>query len=89
MLTERTLSQSNKLGRREEIANLISLVDAKDTPFSSMAKKGAQPQQTLFRWQVDALPDPKTDGFETDCNCLFTRKNPIFDLARLLWVIRG
>jgi len=62
MLTERTLSQSNKLGRREEIANLISLVDAKDTPFSSMAKKGAQPQQTLFRWQVDALPDPKTDG---------------------------
>lgn len=62
LLTERTLSQSNKLGRREELANLISLVDAKDTPFSSMAKKGSQPQQTLFRWQVDALPDPKTTG---------------------------
>lgn len=62
MLTERTLSQANKLGRREEIANLISLVDAKNTPFSSMAKKGSQPQQTLFRWQVDSLPEPKTDG---------------------------
>lgn len=62
MLTERTLSQANKLGRREEIANLISLVDAKDTPFTSMAKKGSQPQQTLFRWQVDSLPEPKTDG---------------------------
>ena len=62
MLTERTLSQSNKLGRREEIANLISLVDAKNTPFSSMAKKGSQPQQTLFRWQVDSLPEPKTEG---------------------------
>jgi hypothetical protein len=62
MLTERTLSQANKLGRREEIANLISLVDAKNTPFSSMAKKGSQPQQTLFRWQVDSLPEPKTTG---------------------------
>lgn len=62
MLTERSLSAANKLGRREEIANLISLVDAKDTPFTSMAKKGSQPQQTLFRWQVDSLPEPKTDG---------------------------
>lgn len=62
MLFERDLSQSNKLGRREEIANLISLVDAKDTPFTSMARKGAQPQQTFFRWQVDSLPEPKTDG---------------------------
>lgn len=62
MLTERTLSQANKLGRREELANLISLVDRKDTPFTSMAKKGSQPQQTLFRWQVDSLPEPKTDG---------------------------
>jgi hypothetical protein len=62
LLTERTLSQANKLGRREELANLISLVDRKDTPFTSMAKKGSQPQQTLFRWQVDSLPEPKTDG---------------------------
>ena len=62
MLFERDLSQSNKLGRREEIANLISLIDAKDTPFTSMARKGAQPQQTFFRWQVDSLPEPKTDG---------------------------
>lgn len=62
MLTERNLQSANKLGRREEIANLISLVDRKDTPFSSMAKKGSQPQQTLFRWQVDSLPTPKTTG---------------------------
>jgi hypothetical protein len=62
MLFERDLSQANKLGRREEIANLISLIDAKDTPFTSMARKGAQPQQTFFRWQVDSLPEPKTSG---------------------------
>ena len=62
MLTERTLIAANKLGRREEIANLISLVDRKDTPFTSMARKGSQPQQTLFRWQVDSLPEPVTTG---------------------------
>lgn len=62
MLFERDLSQANKLGRREEIANLISLIDAKDTPFTTMARKGSQPQQTFFRWQVDSLPEPKTDG---------------------------
>lgn len=62
ILLERDLSQANKLGRREEIANLISLFDAKDTPFTSMARKGSQPQQTFFRWQVDSLPEPKTDG---------------------------
>lgn len=66
-LTERDLSQSNKIGRREELANLIALVDAKDTPFTSMAKKGAQPGQTFFRWQADrlptaALPTPVVDG---------------------------
>lgn len=66
-LTERDLSQANKIGRREELANLISLADAKETPFTSMAKKGSQPGQTFFRWQVDrlpatVLPTPVVDG---------------------------
>ena len=37
-------------GKREDLANLIAMVDAKDTPFTSMAKKGAQPGNTIFRW---------------------------------------
>lgn len=49
-------------GKREELADLISLVDAKDTPFTSMAKKGSKPGNTLFRWQADRLPTPKTTG---------------------------
>lgn len=66
-LTERDLSQANKIGRREELANLISLADAKETPFTSMAKKGSEPSQTFFRWQVDrlpptVLPTPVVDG---------------------------
>jgi hypothetical protein len=60
-------------GKREDLANLIALVDAKDTPFTSMAKKGAQPGNTLFRWQADRLPTtttvtPVVDGTDVDPN---------------------
>jgi hypothetical protein len=60
-------------GKREDLANLIALVDAKDTPFTSMAKKGAQPGNTLFRWQADrlpttSLPTPVVDGTDVDPN---------------------
>lgn len=57
-LTEPSFSS----GKREELADLIALVDAKDTPFTSMAKKGSKPGNTLFRWQADRLPTPKTTG---------------------------
>ena len=57
-LTEPSFSS----GKREELADLISLVDAKDTPFTSMAKKGSKPGNTLFRWQADSLPTPKMTG---------------------------
>lgn len=57
-LTEPSFSS----GKREELADLIALVDAKDTPFISMAKKGSKPGNTLFRWQADSLPTPKTTG---------------------------
>lgn len=50
------------MGMREDLADLIALVDAKDTPFTSMAKKGSKPGNTLFRWQADSLPTPKLTG---------------------------
>jgi hypothetical protein len=60
-------------GKREDLANLIAMVDAKDTPFTSMAKKGAQPGNTIFRWQADRLPattapTPVVDGTDVDPN---------------------
>lgn len=57
-LTEPSFSS----GKREELADLISMIDAKDTPFTSMAKKGSKPGNTLFRWQADSLPLPKMTG---------------------------
>jgi len=60
-------------GKREDLANLIAMVDAKDTPFTSMAKKGSQPGNTLFRWQADRLPAAAAptaivDGTDVDPN---------------------
>lgn len=52
-LTERNIVS----GKREALADLISLVDAKDTPLTSMAPKAAKPGNTHFRWQVDSLPN--------------------------------
>ena len=56
-LTEPSFSS----GKREDLADLIAMVDAKDTPFTSMAPKGSKPGNTLFRWQVDRLPNAVSD----------------------------
>ena len=56
-LTEPSFSS----GKREDLADLIAMVDAKDTPFTSMAPKGSKPGNTLFRWQVDRLPAAAAD----------------------------
>lgn len=60
-----------RIGIREELSDLIANVDAKDTPISSMAKRGSKPGNTTFRWQVDRNPDPSIelgvlDGADVD-----------------------
>ena len=62
-----------RIGIREELSDLIANVDAKDTPITSMAKRGSKPGNTTFRWQVDRNPDPSVelgivDGTDVDPN---------------------
>jgi hypothetical protein len=59
LLTEPNLSGR---GKREDLMDMIALVDAKDTPFVSMAKKGSKPGNMYFRWQSDSLPSPIVGG---------------------------
>ncbi|CAK0767147.1 hypothetical protein CCP3SC1AL1_400005 [Gammaproteobacteria bacterium] len=66
-------------GKREELADLISLIDAKDTPFTSMAKKGSKPGNTQFRWQADSLPTPKITG-TVDGTDVSTYENYVKDM---------
>jgi len=70
-----------RIGIREELSDLILNVDAKDTPISSMAKRGSKPGNTTFRWQVDRNPEPSIelgilDGADVDPTTPAT--NPAF-----------
>ena len=59
LLTEPNLTGR---GKREDLADMIALVDARDTPITSMAKKGSKPGNMYFRWQADSLPQPIVTG---------------------------
>jgi hypothetical protein len=49
-------------GGREDLSNLIANVDARSTPFTSMAKKGKKPGNVLMGWQMDTYEDPSVAG---------------------------
>jgi len=73
--------RGGRVGIREELSDLIANVDAKDTPITSMAKRGSKPGNTTFRWQVDRHPDPSIelgvlDGADVDPTSPAT--NPAF-----------
>lgn len=56
------LIEPNQVGKREDLADIIAVVDAKSTPVMSMARKGRDAGNTLVEWQADAYEDPATDG---------------------------
>ena len=49
--------------KREDLADYIALIDAKDCPFTSMAPKGKDLGNMFHRWQVDQYEEPTTEGF--------------------------
>lgn len=49
--------------KREDLADYIALVDAKDTPFTSMAPKGKDLGNMYHRWSADAHEATTTEGF--------------------------
>ena len=48
------LTEPIQIGKREDFADVIAMVDYRDTPFSSMCPKGTEPANTLYDWQMDA-----------------------------------
>jgi hypothetical protein len=56
------LFERSQVGKRQDLADYISLVDAKDTPIVSMIPKGSKPGNTLLEWQADSMPDAVTTG---------------------------
>lgn len=49
--------------KREDLADYIALIDAKDTPFTSMAPKGKDLGNMFHRWQVDQYETATDTGF--------------------------
>ena len=50
--------------KREDLADYISLIDAKDTPFSSMAPKGKDLGNMYHRWSADVYEGATSEGFK-------------------------
>lgn len=61
-MPDAALFENAQVGKREDLADYISLVDAKDTPVMSMIPKGKKPGNTLLQWQVDDMPAPSSGG---------------------------
>ena len=72
-------------GGREDLSNLIANVDARSTPFTSMAKKGKKPGNVLMGWQMDKYEDPAVtgtvDGTDVDMTSSGSFTNPAVNRA--------
>ena len=56
------LFEKDQIGKREELADYVSLVDSHNTPVSSMARKGSKPGNSIMSWSVTALDSVTNTG---------------------------
>ena len=56
------LIEPNQVGKREDLRDIMSVVDAKKYPITSMLPKGAAPKNSLVEWLMDNYPAPSFDG---------------------------
>jgi len=76
------LLETSQVGKREDLRDVISIIDAKKYPLTSMAKKGLAPKNTLVEWQADGYPDPSFDGV-LDGEDVTTHENMAEDRVKL------
>jgi hypothetical protein len=69
---------------REDLADYIAIVDAKSTPFVSMAPKGKDIGNMQFSWQVDNYGDPQLQGVVDGADVtVSSAANPVTNRTRL------
>lgn len=56
------LVETNQVGKREQLADFITTVDAKDKPLLAMLPKSRELTNMLSSWQADAYPALNLDG---------------------------
>jgi hypothetical protein len=52
----------SSVGKREDLSDIIAVVDARETVLSSTIRKGKKPANALTEWQVDNMPATSTAG---------------------------
>ena len=52
----------NTVGNREDLTDLLTVVEPQETPVTSMIPKGKGPSGVLHEWQTDDLDTPQFDG---------------------------
>jgi len=53
--------ESDQVGKREDLSDLIATADRKNTPFFNQCPKSAIPKNVVFQWQMDKYNDPDAD----------------------------
>jgi len=70
--------------KREDLANYIALIDAKDTPFSSMAPKGKDLGNMYHRWSADQYEGATHEGFRDGKDATTTPSSHASDSTAVL-----
>jgi hypothetical protein len=55
-------SYISSVGKREDLADIIAVVDAKECVLTSTIRKGKKPSNALVEWSVDNYPSTSTSG---------------------------
>ncbi len=55
-------TEPNQVGKREDLADIISVADAKEKPFLAMVPKGKEITNMRFDWQADTYDNPQMSG---------------------------
>jgi hypothetical protein len=66
------LTEPVQVGKREDFADVISVVDSKSLPFTSMIPKGSEPANTIYDWQADAYDTATLGGIVDGVDVLTT-----------------
>ena len=56
------LLERNQIHKREDVLDIITRVDEKQTPFLARVSKGRTPHNTTLSWTTDKYADPKLGG---------------------------
>ncbi len=56
------LLEKNQIGKREDLADFVSIADEKEKPLLAMIPKGKKLTNTLMQWTADKYDDPDTAG---------------------------